>query len=85
MKKAYDKSHKRSTREVYCRKCGGSGKKNERTCNLCKGDGKVRYFRCLGCERPFPMNDEFNKICPSCKARVSTESYREPYKVILGW
>lgn len=66
----------------YCRKCGGSGIFNSRVCRLCKGDGKVRRFPCLRCEKSMVMRHEFDKICLNCSSRK--DDYMREYRVILG-
>jgi RecJ-like exonuclease len=68
--------------ENDCRRCGGSGKYLSAICNLCKGNGKVRYHKCLSCGKKIVMNHIFDKICSNCKVRLHDS--RESYKVIFG-
>jgi len=67
--------------EDDCNQCGGSGTRNGVVCRLCKGDGKERITRCLGCDREISMTHIHDKICGNCKSRDGY--HREPYKVVF--
>jgi len=48
------------TREISCKKCGGSGAEKSHTCSQCKGSGSIRQSRGVF---------KLSQPCPSCRGR----------------
>ncbi len=65
------------TREVACKKCGGTGAESSKTCSQCKGAGSVKQSRgVFRLSQPCPACQGSGKIiskaCASCRGGGST-------------
>lgn len=73
------------TREISCKRCGGSGAETSHTCSQCKGSGSVRQSRgVFSLSQPCPScrgrGKVVSKACPVCRGGGST-SVNETIKV----